>query len=397
MAHVVPRTQSGIRAEVVHVAFRRMAAHRHGHPPDVGPPGAQEAVPEPHVAGQFRVVPGIPAHVVPPRVPHGIVRVHEVAVVPEPVPPVLVHSLDVIVQVILQAVFHPRPLRVRPVGQAPHAERLLGMEIFRRAQQGRVLGQQRGHLRHPCLSAISPGRHEGQRMGPRHPVGRAHAFLHILITGFQPVCHAVIVSKVHRPTVGTPQPHRQFRTVPCRPVHLQARRVRLPEVLQGHAQAAAHVPGEDIARGAGAEERPDPRAVRMGAFADGEGIRHRLAQPETVPRGPMVHQAPVLGIEPFIRGDTLTAHLPCLPVRLPVQRQHPPPDQRLHGFGPHAAFRRGEGHMAVVRRLPHGYLEPYAQAPDKITVHIAVEHESMHHLDLLAARIEIETHRKGQP
>ena len=140
MAHVVTRPQSGKRSEMIHVALRRVAAHSHGHPPKVGTAGAQETVPQPHIGGQFRVVPCVPAHVIPPCMTHGIVGVHKITVVPETVPAMLIDSLHVIVQIVFQTVLHPCLLRVAPVGQAPHPEGMLGMEVFRCAQQGGIFG-----------------------------------------------------------------------------------------------------------------------------------------------------------------------------------------------------------------------------------------------------------------
>ena len=135
----------------------------------------------------------------------------------------------------------------------------------------------------------------------------------------------------------------------------------------------------------------------MRAFAHGEGVGGGLAQSESVPHGPMVYQVPVLGVEALILRYALAAHLPHLPVGLPVQRQHATAHQRLHRLGPHAAVSRGKGHMAVIGGLAHGHLELHTQAADEVAVHVAVEHKRMHHPDFLAARIEIEADGEGQP
>src|SRR5690606_8674698 len=86
-------------AQMMHVYLPGVPAHGFGHAEDIVPARAEEVIPKPKVGRQFGVVPGETADVVPPHMPVVIVGVHDVAVVPESVPAMLLDLLFVMVNV----------------------------------------------------------------------------------------------------------------------------------------------------------------------------------------------------------------------------------------------------------------------------------------------------------
>ena len=205
------------------------------------------------------------------------------------------------------------------------------------------------------------------------------------------------MTQVHRFRIGTPHPYGQTGVPGCGTVHLQSRGIGLPKIFQSHAQSAAYVSGKYITRRTGSRESPYPRTVGMRTFTDRKSVGRRLAQTETVPHRPMVEKTTVLGIELLIGRYAFATHLPPLPTFVPVQCQDAPPVQRLHRFRPYPAIGCSKGHVAVVSRLAHGNLETDTQATDEVTVHVAVEHKGMYHLDLFAPGIKIKAYGERKP
>src|SRR6185312_985027 len=89
MQDIVPRAQRGETTDVVHVDFARVPGHRFGETKNIGASGAKKIEPQPEIGGELGVVPRKSAHIVTPLVSVGVVRVHDVAVVPIPVPAAL--------------------------------------------------------------------------------------------------------------------------------------------------------------------------------------------------------------------------------------------------------------------------------------------------------------------
>ena len=122
MADVVATAKSGKRSDVIDIHLAGVTCHRLRHAPHIGARRTQEAVPQPRDAAQLRVVPREAAYVVLPFMAGRIVLVHHVAVVPETIPVAFIDGFHVVVEIVLQQVFHLSPLRIRAVGQAPDAK-----------------------------------------------------------------------------------------------------------------------------------------------------------------------------------------------------------------------------------------------------------------------------------
>ena len=71
--------------------------------------------------------------------------------------------------------------------------------------------------------------------------------------------------------------------------------------------------------------------------------------------------------------------------------------QRLHWLRPHPTVIGSKGDMTVIGLLPHRHRQPYAERSEHILMFIAIIYKGVNQLHLVAARIEIEPHRKGEP
>ena len=150
-----PRPLPG--AQVVDVHLAGVPGHGLGEPEDVGPAGAQVGVPEPQVGGEFGVVPGIAADVVPPHMPVEIVGVHHVAVVPEAVPAALLHLAGVEVEEEVQPVLQLGPRRGAAVHRSPVAEHPRRVQVLRGGlQQRRALTQPAASAARLSVAGVEP-------------------------------------------------------------------------------------------------------------------------------------------------------------------------------------------------------------------------------------------------
>ncbi|MCY1232727.1 hypothetical protein D9M72_452360 [compost metagenome] len=186
MLDVVPGSQPAPLAQVVDVHFAGVAGHGLGETEHVRPPGPQVQVPEPQVGGELRVVPGVPAHVVAPDVPVGVVGMHHVAVVPEPVPAALLHLAGVEVEQEVQLVLQSGPLRRAAVHGRPVTEHAGRVQVLRGGLQERWRG---GGLR---ISGEGSGVRSGvvgeqrQFVGAGNAGGVAESRFVVLVGDLQP-------------------------------------------------------------------------------------------------------------------------------------------------------------------------------------------------------------------
>ena len=181
MAHVVAASESGVGSDVVYVDFRSVARHGGGHSPQVGVGRAQELIPQPEVAAELGIVPGIAAHIVAPRVAHGVVGMHYVAVVPEAIPAVFLYGVLIEVGVVVEAVFHYRAGRSGAVGQSPYSEGLVAAQIVGSGKEHALEPGGRGVGGEIGLASVSAVGANGDGRSARYAVGSAHPLLHVFI------------------------------------------------------------------------------------------------------------------------------------------------------------------------------------------------------------------------
>ena len=86
---------------MIGVHLTAMTGHGLGHSPDIAAPRPEEVIPEPHRRGQFRIIPRKTAHIITPRLPFVVVGMHDVAIVPEAIPLVIL-DIALIVRYILR-------------------------------------------------------------------------------------------------------------------------------------------------------------------------------------------------------------------------------------------------------------------------------------------------------
>ena len=155
--HVVARAQRREAPEVMHVDFARVPRHRLGETERVGAARAQEVHPQPHVGGELGVVPGVAADVVAPLVAIEIVRVHDVAVVPEPVPAALVLLAAVEIEHPVELLLERRVLRRRLRRQRQRVAEHAGFDdSLRRGHDRRPAGAARPRAPPAARAAASP-------------------------------------------------------------------------------------------------------------------------------------------------------------------------------------------------------------------------------------------------
>ncbi len=107
MHHIMPGSQTGKGADMVHVHFAGVARHGLRHAENIGAAGPQKHVPKPHLGHQFVIVPGVAAHIVAPDMAEAVVGMHHVAVMPEAVPVALLDFLLIEVDGCVQFGFQP--------------------------------------------------------------------------------------------------------------------------------------------------------------------------------------------------------------------------------------------------------------------------------------------------
>ena len=121
------------------VNLRAVARHGLSHAPYPSVGSAQELIPEHRGRGQFGVVPGISSHVIPPLVATGVVAVHHVTIVEEPVPSVALNLPFIEVHYTTECTLDERVATSLDDRQAPDAESPLAVQICRSWQQDALL------------------------------------------------------------------------------------------------------------------------------------------------------------------------------------------------------------------------------------------------------------------
>ena len=109
-----------------------VTGHGFGHSPDILTSRTQERVPKPHGGSQLRIVPSVATYIVLPRVAHGVVGMHQVAIVPETIPFLLLNGITVEVEILRQAFFH---VGFAILWQTPNAEGQFLVQILRGWQE----------------------------------------------------------------------------------------------------------------------------------------------------------------------------------------------------------------------------------------------------------------------
>ena len=152
MADIMTATQRGERTYMIDIDLTAMAGHRLGHFPDISPSCPEEVIPEPHGGCQFGVIPCIASYIVPPTVPLRIVGMHDVTIVPEAIPLMLLYSPLIEVGEECQ----PPLGGILPVfGQRPDAEGPFLIEVFWCRQKLGICHQPLCIMSHLRLSLIS--------------------------------------------------------------------------------------------------------------------------------------------------------------------------------------------------------------------------------------------------
>jgi len=273
VGYIVPGTEALEFSYVVAVHLSGVAGHGLSQLEGCWVARAQEGVPQPVVWGQLGVVPGVSANIVLPAVAGYVLGVHEVAVVPEPIPVVGFHHLVVVDDAAVQLVFDPVQGGLASVGQAPvGAKGPCFFEILRSADQACRLRALPAHL-----SQLRPRRHGGHReqkelAGAGYSVGSAQPFLYILVGSVQVVGNSIVVAQVHRFGIRGPQPDGEFCLVAPHLLDFERGGEGLPEVFEAHSQATADIPGvrqsSRTLPGVGGQ----PAGLGASAFDDAEAI-----------------------------------------------------------------------------------------------------------------------------
>ena len=183
MADVVTTTQSGILPYVVDIYLGCMAGHSLCHTPNVCTSCAQKIIPKPHIGGQFCIVPSKASDIVSPGVANRVIRMHDVAVVPETIPFVLFDGLFVEVDIGIQTIFHPAAEWSTAIRKAPDAKGLLRVQVFGGRHQYTRFRKLLGTVGKSLFPGISSLRDQGERSSAGNSIGCAQAFLNILVTG----------------------------------------------------------------------------------------------------------------------------------------------------------------------------------------------------------------------
>ena len=215
MLDVMTRAEAGKAAEMVDIHLAGVASHRLGEAKQVRPAGTQVGIPEPEIRREFRIVPGVTAHVVAPHVAVAVVGVHDVAIVPEAVPMALLHLLPVIIELPVEAILDRRLGRRGAVGQAPQPAKHAGaQQVGRRTRELRRRTHAVGQFDHPLARRCGRQGPERDFAGAGDAVGCAPAGLVILVGDLQPAVvlplvrfhahHIMVEPEVHRGRLGRP-------------------------------------------------------------------------------------------------------------------------------------------------------------------------------------------------
>ena len=403
MLHAVARPHPLEAAAMIDVDLAGMPRHRLGEAPGLRIAGTQHLVPQPQVRREFAIVPRKAPNVVAPAMPVAVIGMHHVAMVPETVPSAAIDFARVEVDEVAQLVLDRCAVGGRPIGQAPVAEHLRGVEVRGCDHQLRRLGLHRREPLQQCAVGRRRERPQHQFAGPRDPCGIVPAGLVIFVGDRQAFIlrvealhphRAVIRSHVHRRRLGRPQPRRQRGGVAGRAIDVQRGRMPLPEIA--HAERRAALRRADIRqpRRAVPFVGVDPTLLGRGALGDRPAIGARLLEPEVAPGGdPLERRAHRLGhrVERRHRaaGDLrrLERHSGIAPQ--PGQRAHPLGEELRVG---------GEAHVAIVERgVLHRHARAHAQRRNEIPRRAAIEHDAVDHPQPARPGIGIEPHDERQP
>ena len=206
--------------------------------------------------------------------------------------------------------------------------------------------------------------------------------------------HVVVVAQVHGRCVGAPQVSCQQGLFVGGTVDLQRGGVTLPEILDGNAQAAAHVSHKGIAGCPVPRLCAYPGVVGVSPLGDGKALVVGLAQTIRAPRCPVAQQVAPFRVECRRLGYALACHLVEFKLRVVVKDSAA--RQGLDALGPHALVCR-KCNVAIIKLFAHGNDEPHPKCADEVIVLVAVEDKRVNHLHLLAALIEIQAYGEGQP
>ncbi len=182
----VTRAEALELPQVQDIDLAGVARHRLGHAEHIGASGAQIAVPEEHIRLQFRIVPGETADIVTPDMPVGVIGMHDVAIVPEPVPLPRVYLVEIIVELVGQAVFDQGARWRRGIRQAPYTEQTIDqVQALGRHGQTRRGGDHLRHVGEALALRRGSQRPQGQFTGAGNAIGLVPAGLEILVGNVQ--------------------------------------------------------------------------------------------------------------------------------------------------------------------------------------------------------------------
>ncbi len=401
--------EAGPVAEVVDVDLAGVAGHGLCEAEDVGASGAQVGVPEPEVGRELGVVPGVAADVVAPLVPGGVVRVHDVAVVPEAVPAAHLDLVLVVREQEVQVVLDLRPGRGGAVDRGEEAaEDARTDELGRRGDELREGAHGAGLLGEGLGAGSGVVGPEDEFAGACDAVRGAEAGLVVLVGDLQAVelvgvgvlAHAVVVeAQVHRFGLGRPEPEGDLGGVGVGAADVELGGELLPEVAQSEGEPAARAAHVSEAGGAPAAARGDPAVALLGALAQREAVGRELAEGVVAPGG----DAPEAGGDALVPGGGVgqlrALELGRLDGRSRVAAQS---GDALDGFAEHAVLVAADADVPVVRLVAHRDGEADTEAADEVAARLAgflgaVEGDGVHHAERFGARVEVEPDGEREP
>ena len=402
MLNAMSRAKARKAAKMIDIDFACMAGHRFGEAECTRPAAAQHIIPKPQVGRQFAIGPGIAADIIAPDVPILVIRVHDVAMVPEAIPAAPVDLFGIEIDQIDQLILDPRLQRAGAVGQAPNAQHIGRVNAFGRHHQlrwRRIGLRHRRQMRRAGRCRAGP---EGQFAGAGRAGRVIPAGLIILIGDVQPFilggigfhAHDVPVrAHVHRLCVGRPEPGSERRLVGVGATNVDLCGMPLPEIARRDRDAACG--RSDIAKALRARSRCriDPRLPGLGPLGDGKAVGGELAQREIAPSRDAAEQIADRRCH-AIQRHGLARNL-CLargPTRIAAEA-----GQRPHRLAEQSVRAGADPHMTVVRGSIHRHLRLQAEAADEIPGRIAVEDETMHDAQMIGPCIGIKADDKRQP
>ena len=207
MSYIMATAQWRERTNMICIHLTAMACHSLSHTPDITASRPKEIIPQPHRGGEFCIVPGIAAYIIAPVLTLIIISMHDVAIVPESIPPILLY-----IALIGIDIFHKPTLHSigRILWQRPYTERPFLIKICWRRKKTTVRSHCHCRLLRSLPARIAIIGRQSKHACTGNTIRRAHALLHIFIAGQQIMSNRIIMAEIHRFSLWTPKIHSQL-------------------------------------------------------------------------------------------------------------------------------------------------------------------------------------------